>query len=63
LAYLKLNVRENFTGGRLIGENLLYDALIGGSYSKGKDFDISEKQIEDQMQFQMKLYEVNVNCG
>ncbi len=60
LAYLKLNVRENFGGGRLIAENFLYDALIGGFYQKGKDFDISEKQVEDQMQFQMKFAETNV---
>jgi hypothetical protein len=47
----------------LIGENLLYDALIGGFYAKGKEFDITEKQIEDQMQFQMKLAEVNVTMS
>jgi len=63
LAYLKLNVRESFGGGRLIGENVLYDSLIGGFYAKGKEFDITEKQIEDQMQFQMKLAECNVTMS
>src|SRR2546425_13252669 len=55
LAYAKLNVREDFTGGRLIGEDFVYDALIGGFYQKGKEFDVTEKQAEQQAQFLMKL--------
>ena len=60
LAYLKLNVREEFAGGSLIAENFYYDGLVGGSYLKGKEFDITEKQVEQQMQFNMKFFEVNV---
>ena len=59
LAYLKLNVREEFTGGTLIAENFYYDGLVGGSYLKGKEFDITEKQVEQQMQFNMKFWPVN----
>ena len=63
LAYLKLNVREDFTGGTLIQEGFMYDGLVGGSYQKGKEFDISEKQVEQAMQFQMKFFEVNVTLS
>jgi len=31
LAYAKLNVREDYDGGRLIEENFIYAGLIGGS--------------------------------
>jgi hypothetical protein len=63
LAYLKLNVREDFEGGSLIQENFYYDGLIGGSYQKGKEFDITEKQVEQGAQFQMKFFEVNVTLS
>ena len=63
LAYLKLNVREDFTGGSLIAENFLYDVMIGSSYLKGKEFDITEKQVEQQCQFNMKFFEVNVTLS
>ena len=62
-AYLKLNVREDFTGGSLIAENFLYDVMIGSSYLKGKEFDITEKQVEQQCQFNMKFFEVNVTLS
>ena len=63
LAYLKLNVREDFTGGTLIQEGFMYAGLIGGSYLKGADFDISEKQVEQAMQFNLKFFEVNVTLS
>lgn len=63
LAYLKLNVREDFPGGTLIQEGIVYDGLIGGAYGKGKEFDISEKQVEQAMQFNMKFHEVNVTMS
>ena len=63
IAYLKLNVKENFTGGSLIAENFTYDGMIGGSYLKGKEFDITEKQVEQQKQFTMKFFEVNVTLS
>lgn len=59
-AYLKLNVREDFDGGRLIGENFIYDGLNGGSYQKGKEFDISQKQTDQECQFNPKYFEVDV---
>lgn len=63
LAYLKLNVREDFPGGTLIQEGFFYDGLVGGPYAKGKDFDITEKQVEQAMQFNMKFWEVNVTMS
>jgi hypothetical protein len=63
LAYLKLNVREDYDGGRFIGENFYYNGLIGGSYLQGKDFDITEPQIEQQLQFNVKFFEVNVTLS
>lgn len=63
LAYLKLNVREDWRGGSLIAENITFDGLIGSSYLKGKEFNIIEKQVEQQKQFQPKLFEVNVTLS
>jgi hypothetical protein len=63
LAYLKLNVREDFPGGTLIQEGFIYDGLIGGPYNKGQEFNINEKQVEQAMQFNMKFFEVNVTMS
>lgn len=63
LAYLKLNVREDYDGGRFIGENFYYGGLIGGSYLQGKEFDITEPQIEQQLQFNVKFFEVNITLS
>jgi hypothetical protein len=37
-----------------------YNGLIGGSYLQGKEFDITEPQVEQQAQFNIKYFEVNV---
>lgn len=63
LAYLKLNTREDFGGGSLIQENFYYDGMVGGSYLKGKQFDITEKQVEQACQFNMKFFEENVTLS
>ena len=54
---------DTFTGGTLIQEGFLYNGLVGGSYAKGKEFDITEVQIEQAMQFTPKLFEVNVTMS
>ena len=59
-AYAKQTLREDFDGGRLIGENFLYDGMIGGFYQKGKEFDITEPQVEQELQFNLKFIESNV---
>ena len=63
IAYAKLNVKENFGGGSLIQEGFTYDGLIGSSYLKGKEFNITEKQVEQAKQFQIKYFEVNVTLS
>lgn len=63
IAYAKQNLREDFSGGRLIGENFFYNGLIGGSYAKGKEFDITEPQVEQELQFTVKFFEVNVTLA
>lgn len=63
LAYLKLNTREPFEGGTLIQEGFAYDGLVGGFYGKGKQFDITEKQVEQAFQIVPKLAEVNVTLA
>lgn len=63
LAYAKLNVNQDFEGGTLIQEGFVYDGLTGGAYRKGKEFDISERQVEQAMQFTMRFYEVNVTLA
>src|SRR5438093_9467008 len=60
IAYAKQNVREDYDGGRLIGESFYYQGLIGGPYNKGKNFDITQPQIEQQLQFNPKFYEVDI---
>jgi hypothetical protein len=63
LAYLKLNVREDFDGGRFIGESFYYNGLIGGPYLQGKEFDITEPQVEQQLQFNVKFFQINVTLS
>jgi hypothetical protein len=61
MAYMKANLKEDFTGGRLIQENFLYDTLIGGPYAKGGTFNITQKQIEQAGQFVPKFFYTNIS--
>ncbi len=63
LAYLRQTLRKDFTGGHRIDEPIIYDGLIGGAYLKGREFDITERQVEQNLQFTMKKYEVNVTLA
>ncbi|HKT90083.1 MAG TPA: hypothetical protein VJQ59_16680 [Candidatus Sulfotelmatobacter sp.] len=56
-------MREDFDGGRLIAENFVYNGLVGGSYLPGKQFDITQPQVEQQGQFVVKYFEVNVTLS
>ena len=62
LAHLKKDP-DTFPGGTLIQEGFLYNGLVGGSYAKGKEFDITEQQIEQAMQFNPRFFEVNVTLS
>jgi len=63
VAYAKQNLREDFDGGRLIQETFYYNGLNGGSYSPGKEFDITEPQVEQAAQFNVKFFEVAVTLS
>ena len=60
VAYLKQNVRSDYDGGRLIQENFIYDGLIGGPYAKGKEFDTTQPQVEQALQFTPRFFQVGV---
>ena len=60
LAYCKLNIREEWSGGSLIQEGFFFSNLVGGFVGKGQEFDITEKQVEQATQFVPKIEEVNV---
>ncbi len=60
-AYLKSNLQVGFPGGTLIQEGFLYDGQPGGAYAKGEEFDITEKQIEQSLQFQPRFSYANVS--
>lgn len=63
LAYLKLNLRQDWDGGSVIQENFVYRNLIGGGYQKGKTFDGSERQVEQGFQIIPKTFEVGVTLA
>jgi hypothetical protein len=63
LAFQRQNVKEDFTGGFRIDEGFIYDGLIGGAYAKGKEFNITEKQVEQSLQFTMRFYEVDITMS
>jgi len=60
LAYLKQNVREDYDGGRLIQESFWYGSSPGGPYAKGADFNITQSQLEQALQFSPKFFYANV---
>lgn len=60
LAHLKNAVNQDFPGGSFIQESFIYQGLIGGSYRKGKEFNIAELQAEQSLWFDLKFFEVNV---
>jgi hypothetical protein len=60
-AYARKNMQQNFSGGKNISTNFVYDTLKGKAYQKGATFDISEKQTDEQLQHEMKFVETNVS--
>jgi hypothetical protein len=58
--FLRQNLREDFTGGSTINEDFLYGAMIGGPYLKGKQFNVAQKQTEQQLRFDLKYTQVSV---
>ncbi len=58
--YLRQNLKEDYTGGSTINENFIYASMIGGGYQKGKNFNVTQRQTEQQLRWDMKTTEVAV---
>ena len=58
--FLRQNLREDFAGGSTINEDFLYASMIGGPYQKGKSFNVTQRQTEQQLRFDIKFQQVSV---
>ncbi len=58
--YLKKNLREDWGGGSLIQETFLASSMIGAPYLKGKNFNLTQRQNERPLQFDIKTSQVAV---
>lgn len=63
LAYLRQNLREDYDGGYRIDEPFVFDGMNGGAFAKGAEFDITEKQVEQNLQFTIKEYYADVTLA
>ena len=59
-AYLRAHSMVPFGGGAFMQNSFLYKPLIGGSYAKGANFDISKRQTLSAALFDPKYYQVSV---
>jgi hypothetical protein len=59
-AYMRDTLKIDFTGGRLIQENFLYDVPNGGPYSQGQSFNITQKLTKQAIQVVPKFYYANI---
>jgi hypothetical protein len=59
-AYMRDTLKIDFTGGRLIQENFLYDVPTGGPYSPGGSFNITQKNTKQGIQIVPKFYYSNI---
>lgn len=59
-AYMRDTLKIDFTGGRLIQENFLYDVPNGGPYAKGGSFNITQKLTKQAIQIVPKFFYSNI---
>lgn len=59
-AYMRDTLKIDFTGGRLIQENFLYDVPNGGPYAKGGSFNITQKLTKQAIQITPKFFHSNI---
>jgi hypothetical protein len=59
-AYLRAHSLVPFGGGAFMQTTFLYAPMIGGSYAKGANFDISKRQTLAGTLFDPKYYEVSI---
>jgi len=60
LAYLRAHALTDFTGGANTRFTFLFQPMIGGSYARGDNFNITKRQTLAGAKFDPKLYEVSV---
>lgn len=60
LAYLRAHALTDFTGGANTRFTFLYNPMIGGSYARGDNFNITKRQTLAGAKFDPKLYEVSI---
>lgn len=58
--YLKKNLKEDWGGGSVIQETFLASSMIGAPYLKGKNFNLTQRQNERPLQFDIKTSQVAV---
>lgn len=59
-AYLRAHAMVPFGGGAFMQNTFLYAPMIGGSYAKGDNFNITKRQTLAGTQFDPKYYEVSI---
>jgi hypothetical protein len=59
-AYLRARSMVPFGGGAFMQNTFLYAPMIGGSYAKGANFNITKRQTLAGTQFDPKYYEVSI---
>lgn len=60
LAYLRAHSLKPFTGGAFMQSTFLYAPLIGGSYAKGDNFNITKRQTLSSIVVKPKYYQVSI---
>lgn len=64
IGYLRDTVEEQFTGGRrMVESDFEYAPEIGGAYSIGEEFDLTELQAEQAFGLPMQFYYANVSAN
>lgn len=58
--FLRKNLKDEFSGGSSINEDFIYQSMIGGAYNKGKTFNTTQRQTEQQLRFDIKFMQVGI---
>lgn len=58
--FMRQTLKESFGGGSSINQDFLFNTQPGGGYLKGKNFNIAQRQTEQQGRFDIKFTQVSV---
>lgn len=58
--FLRDSLDEKFKGGSSINDDFLFQSMIGGSYLRGKTFNIAQRQTEMQLRWDIKYAQVSI---